>query len=167
MKSSTTFRRAMYSARLRCSVRNWEFEPEIRFSVLPSTQSETPVPPKIHFETNPKPNQLDRFRRRANRADRRGTSRSPAVQQSPHNRKIPPWAGRVAEELADYGARGVGHLHVVEHNASRPGSHYSERQEIAPIPGDWVVEKDGFEPEIRFSVLPSTQSETTENPLRA
>jgi hypothetical protein len=29
------------------------FEPEIRFSVLPSTQSETPVPPKIHFETNP------------------------------------------------------------------------------------------------------------------
>src|SRR5208337_3204253 len=53
MKSSTTFRRAMYSARLRCSVRNWEFEPEIRFSVLPSTQSETPVPPKIHFETNP------------------------------------------------------------------------------------------------------------------
>ena len=28
------------------------FEPEIPFSVLPSTQSETPVPPKIHFETN-------------------------------------------------------------------------------------------------------------------
>src|SRR5208337_1571685 len=36
-----------------CLVERVGFEPEIRFSVLPSTQSETPVPPKIHFETNP------------------------------------------------------------------------------------------------------------------
>ena len=34
-----------------CNIKQGGFEPEIRFAVLPSAQSETPVPPKSHFES--------------------------------------------------------------------------------------------------------------------
>jgi hypothetical protein len=39
-------------------------------------------------------------------------------------------------------------------------SDYSRRQEITLVWGDWLVERDGFEPEISLVVLPSTQSQT-------
>ena len=39
-------------------------------------------------------------------------------------------------------------------------SAYSGRSEITPVRCDWVVERDGFEPEVSLAVLPTTQSET-------
>ena len=46
-------------------------------------------------------------------------------------------------------------------------SAYSAREEITSVWCDWVVERDGFEPEVPLAVLPTAQSETPVPPKSA
>jgi hypothetical protein len=74
-------------------------------------------------------------------------------------------ARRGPGDRADPGLASVRGLDWLGPKEDAKGSSMSTtRGETAPARGDFLVEKDGFEPEIRFAVLPSAQSETPVQP---